>query len=80
MRERTSYSFRRCEDMPSTVIGDIDYDRDRKQLRITFTTGRIYVYESVPPDVVEALRSAGSRGAYFNRRIRDAYAYREVTQ
>jgi hypothetical protein len=65
--------------MPSTVIDDIDYDRNRRQLRITFTTGRIYVYDNVPPDIVAALRSAGSRGVYFNRHIRGAFAYREIS-
>jgi hypothetical protein len=64
--------------MPSTAIADIEYDPDRRLLRVTFVTGRIYVYEDVPIDAFEALMSAGSRGAYFNRHIRGAYEYREV--
>jgi hypothetical protein len=65
--------------MPSTVIEGVDYDRARLQLRVTFTTGRIYEYANVPADVVAELLSAGSRGAYFNRRIRDKYPFREIT-
>ena len=66
--------------MPSTVIGGVDYDRECKQLRITFTTGRVYIYENVPPDIVRALLSSGMRGVYLNRHIRGAYAYREVQE
>jgi hypothetical protein len=47
-------------------------------LRITFVSGRIYVYEDVPIDAFEALMSASSRGAHFNKHIRGAYEYREV--
>ncbi len=64
--------------MPSTVIEDVAYHAPQRELRITFTTGRIYIYANVPPHVVEALVRAGSRGAYFNRYIRDRYAYREI--
>ncbi|MGQ0533896.1 MAG: KTSC domain-containing protein [Caulobacteraceae bacterium] len=64
--------------MPSTAIADIEYDPERKQLRITFVTGRIYIYEDVPIDVFEDLMSTSSRGAYFNRNIRSAYECREL--
>jgi hypothetical protein len=66
--------------MPSTVIADYEYDEAQSILRITFITGRVYEYEDVPPAVAAEFRSAGSRGAYFNRNIRGAYAYREVAR
>jgi hypothetical protein len=64
--------------MPSTAIANVDYDADRKRLRVTFVTGRVYVYDAVPVSVFEDLMSSGSRGAFFNRNIRGAYEYREV--
>ncbi len=65
--------------MPSTAIRNIDYDPAKLQLSVTFVTGRRYVYENVASKTVYAFQRAPSRGAFFNRVIRDRYAYREVT-
>ncbi len=65
--------------MPSTVIRRFDYAPDSRELLIEFTTGRRYVYADVPPEEVEAMRSAFAKGVYFNRRIRDRYTCRELT-
>jgi hypothetical protein len=63
--------------MPSSVIRSFDYRPDRSELEILFTTGRRYVYHDVPPAVVSALTAAGSKGRYFNARIRDRFRYTE---
>ena len=47
-------------------------------MTVTFVTGRRYVYQGVPQDVVTAFRSAPSRGAFFNVEIRDEYDYVEI--
>jgi len=65
--------------MPSTAIRDSAYDPETRELRITFVTGRRYLYADVPPAVVAAFDTAESKGRFFNRRIRDRYAYREIT-
>ncbi|HET7849976.1 MAG TPA: KTSC domain-containing protein [Pseudolabrys sp.] len=65
--------------MPSTAIKDHDYDAALRQLAITFVTGRIYVYFDVPLEVADSLEHASSKGAYFNRHIRDRYDFREIT-
>ena len=65
--------------MPSTVIRRFVYDTGSQELWVEFVTGRRYVYEEVPDEVASALRSAFSKGVYFNTRIRDRYRYREVT-
>ena len=65
--------------MPSSVIFDRHYDAATSRLTITFVTGRIYVYEDVPPDVAAEFDSAGSKGAYFNTHIRDSYRCHEIT-
>lgn len=65
--------------MPSTAIRYFNYDSQTSELKVTFVTGRRYVYARVPPDVAAAFAHAPSRGAYFNHQIRDRYAYRELT-
>ena len=64
--------------MPSTVIRRFDYSPDREELVVEFVTGRRYLYSAVPPDEAERLRGAFAKGSYFNRHIRDRYAYREL--
>ena len=64
--------------MPSTVIQSFDYHPERRELLVTFTTGRRYLYLGVPLAKVEAMRSAFSKGRYFNREVRPYYPYREL--
>lgn len=63
--------------MPSAVIRDFTYDESRNEFTVVFTTGRVYVYSLVPPDVAAAFRAAFSKGAFFNDHIRDRYPFRK---
>ena len=65
--------------MPSTAIADIEYDRERERLTVTFVTGRIYEYVDVPADVAASFQSVFSKGTFFNSYIRDRYDFREIT-
>ena len=65
--------------MPSTVIRRSMYVPETRKLTVEFVTGRRYVYFDVPVEEVDAFRAASSKGAYFNRKIRDRYVYRELT-
>ena len=65
--------------MPSSVIRFFVYSPDTRELKVTFVSGRRYVYEDVPPEIAAAFRNARSKGAFFNHEIRDRYAYRDVT-
>ena len=65
--------------MPSSVIRRFVYCPDNRELWVEFTTGRRYVYSDVPDEVASAFRSAFAKGIYFNSRIRDRFAHREVT-
>ena len=65
--------------MPSTVIRRYAYCPDSGSLWVEFVTGRKYVYSDVPDHVAAALGSAFAKGVYFNSRIRDRFACREVT-
>lgn len=61
--------------MPSTVIRGYRYHPESKRLEIDFVSGRRYAYLNVPAQIAEALRMAGSKGEYFNARVRDRFHY-----
>jgi len=65
--------------MPSTVIRRFEYRAERRELEIEFVTGRRYLYLSVPPEEVQSMRAAFSKGRYFNAYVRDRYKCRELT-
>ncbi len=64
--------------MPSTAIRRYAYDEATRLLTVTFITGRIYIYEDVPPQLYADFRAATSKGAFFNHHIRDRFAFREL--
>lgn len=65
--------------MPSTVIRNSRYDAERRVLSIWFVpSGKRYDYRDVPPAIYEAFRGATSKGRYFNRHIRDHYAFAQI--
>jgi len=63
----------------SEAIESIGYRHEQRQLFVTFTTGRKYVYFDVPASTYREFLEAESHGRYFNAHIRDHYAYREIT-
>ena len=65
--------------MPSTVLRSFTYRAETRELCVEFVSGRRYVYFDVPESVALALRSAFGKGVYFNSRIRDRYAFRELS-
>lgn len=64
--------------MPSSVIRRFSYDEPNRRLRVTFTSGDVYEYDEVPPEVNAAFRAAFSKGQFFGPNIRDRYPYRRV--
>ena len=64
--------------MPSSTIEDIQYEEAKRELTVTFATGRIYRYYKVEPETAEAFRIAASKGRFFNLRIRDHYRFDEL--
>lgn len=64
--------------MPSSVIRLYNYDEAARRLRVKFVSGAVYEYDEVPPEVVEALAAAGSKGRFFGARIRDHFPFRRV--
>lgn len=61
--------------MPSTVIRSYHYDRRRRALDIVFQSRRRYSYLEVPEKTYDAMKAASSKGAFFNRHIRDHFTF-----
>jgi hypothetical protein len=57
----------------SSVLAGFRYDLDRQQLCLRFQNGVLYLYETVPPSVVQGLIDAPSHGRYFNSAIRGCF-------
>lgn len=57
----------------SSAISHIGYDKDTKQMKITFIKSGTYGYCGVPEDVFDAFLNASSIGVYHAKYIRDKY-------
>jgi hypothetical protein len=66
--------------MPSTVIRSFRYDAAHRELLIAFRSGRRYIYTDVPPEEFVAMKSAFSKGQYFNAHIRDRFQFKRPEQ
>lgn len=64
--------------MPSSVIRNWHYDPTALRLDVTFVSGKRYRYHDVPVETAREMRAAPSKGSYFNRCIRDRFAFTEV--
>lgn len=61
----------------SSNLVAVGYDAVTSTLRIQFHNGT-YDYYNVPINVYQGLMSAGSKGSYHARYIKDSYRYRRV--
>ena len=59
----------------SSSLAAVGYDPETQVLHVRFVSGRAYLYHDVPPSTHAALLDAESKGAYFNREIRDAFRF-----
>jgi len=64
--------------MPSTVIRSFRYWADQAVLEITFVSGKRYRYLQVPESIYGEMRASFSKGEYFNRHIRDHFAFESI--
>jgi len=56
----------------------VGYDVESRILEIEFESGKVYQYLGVLGSKYEGLIAAESKGAYFNREIRDYYPFVQV--
>jgi len=62
----------------SSVIKEIAYNSETHNMRITFKSGSIYVYESVPENVFNEFITSESLGKYFGMYIKNRYFYKNI--
>lgn len=65
--------------LQSRTLASARYDADRCQLELGFRSGKRYLYFQVPPPCYEELLQAESKGAYFNRSIRNRFAFQDLS-
>lgn len=61
--------------LSSVALHAIAYNAEQETLEVEFQNGRVYQYYRVPQMVFLDLLAADSKGRFFNRRIRDRYAF-----
>ncbi|MDB5229312.1 MAG: ATPase protein [Chitinophagaceae bacterium] len=64
--------------MPSTVVASFSYDEITEMLRITFVSGLVYQYKSVPFEIYHAMKTSGAKGIYFNQHIKGKYEFEKL--
>jgi hypothetical protein len=63
----------------SSWIASVTYASDAT-LVVRFRNGTVYRYVTVPRAILEGFLMAPSQGAYFTRRIRNAFPYTQVIE
>ena len=61
----------------SSLLTSVAYSTDTT-LELEFRSGAIYRYFAVPPTVFQGLIAAESKGAYFNRNVRNRFRYQRL--
>lgn len=64
--------------MPSSVVANFHYNKDRRILRVVYVSGDVYDYKSVPEKVYVAMTKAFSKGAYLNTYVKPNYDFEKV--
>jgi hypothetical protein len=64
----------------STTLRSVGYDPATRTLEAEFTTGRIYAYSDVPPQLWLSLLATKSKGKFFNILIRDRFRYHSIRE
>lgn len=62
----------------SSAISSVGYDRKGRVLELEFSSGGVYDYHEVPPEVYESLMSAESKGRFVSEQIRGRYQSERV--
>jgi hypothetical protein len=62
----------------STSLNAATYQDQSALLELEFRSGAIYHYSGVPAQTYQQLLRAQSKGGYFNRHIRNRFAYAKI--
>lgn len=66
--------------LDSSLLASVQYHPARHSLDLAFRSGELYRYFNVPPPCYYALLAAGSKGQYFNHRIRNCFPYQNLSR
>jgi hypothetical protein len=62
----------------SAMASAIGYNEETQVLQIEFSSGSVYQYSDVEPDIWESLQEADSTGRFFNSEIKGYYSSQRV--
>ena len=68
------------QSVPSTLLASAEYFPERSLLELEFRDGALYHFFDVPVECFQQLLDAASKGAYFNRHIRNHFRYQLVAE
>jgi hypothetical protein len=57
----------------SSAVRSVGYDKLRAVLQVEVVDGSVYDYVGVPPEAVDALMTADSKGQHYNWAIKPRY-------
>jgi len=66
--------------LESSLLAWVNYDATRRHLQVQFRSGERYLCLRVPPVSYHELLAADSKGAYFNRHIRNCFPYQNLSR
>jgi hypothetical protein len=66
--------------MPSSVVAAIKYDIVSATLRVTYISGLVYDYKSVPEEIYLAMKASISKGAFLNEYIKGKYEFSKINE
>jgi len=55
----------------SSAIRNLEYDDNRQDLKVNFTSGKVYVYTPVSQEFFDKLNASTSKGTFFNLNIKN---------
>ena len=67
------------ENYTSSNLKSSSYNSKTKELIMEFKKGGKYAYSNVPIQTVIGLRSAPSKGNYFNKNIAKVFKYKKIS-
>jgi hypothetical protein len=66
--------------LESTLLASVAYSPDRSLLELEFHDGARYRFFDVPAACFQQLLASDSKGAYFNRNIRNCFRHQLLTE
>ena len=77
VKQTSRAAGQRCV-LESSLLATVTYS-EHATLDVTFRSGAVYRYFAVPARIVDALLTAPSAGAYFQRQIRHRFRYQRLS-